>query len=153
MNMKFEAKVRYEKVCERTGRVKMVTEKYLVEAVNFAEAETRILKEMEAFISGQFSVTNINNVNYSEVIQTEGDRWYKGKVSFVSIDENAGREKMVSHNVLVQANDVKQAYENIQEAFKGMTVDYTIASVADSNIMDVFFFDMNLEESEEEEAA
>lgn len=153
MNMKFEAKVRYEKVCERTGREKMVTEKYLVEAVNFAEAETRIHKEMEAFISGQFNVTNINNVNYSEVIQTEGDRWYKGKVSFVSIDENAGREKMVSHNVLVQADDVKQAYDNIQEAFKGMTVDYTIASVADSNIMDVFFFDMNLEESEEEEAA
>lgn len=151
--MKFEAKVRYEKVCEKSGRVKMVTEKYLVEAVNFAEAETRIHKEMEAFISGQFSVTNINNVNYSEVIQTEGDRWYKGKVSFVSIDENIGREKMVSHNVLVQADDVKQAYENIQEAFKGMTVDYTIASVADSNIMDVFFFDMSLEESEEEEAA
>lgn len=153
MNMKFEAKVRYEKVCERTGREKMVTEKYLVEAVNFAEAETRIHKEMEAFISGQFNVTNINNVNYSEVIQTEGDRWYKGKVSFVSIDENAGREKMVSHNVLVQADDVKQAYDNIQEAFKDMTVDYTIASVADSNIMDVFFFDMNLEENQEEEAA
>lgn len=153
MNMKFEAKVRYEKVCERTGRVKMVTEKYLVEAVNFAEAETRIHKEMETFISGEFSVTNINNVNYAEVIQTEGDRWYKGKVSFVSIDENAGREKMVSHNVLVQANDVKQAYDNIQEAFKDMTVDYTIASVADSNIMDVFFFAMDLEENEEEEAA
>lgn len=68
MNMKFEAKVRYEKVCERTGRVKMVTEKYLVEAVNFAEAETRIHKEMETFISGEFSVTNINNVNYAEVI-------------------------------------------------------------------------------------
>lgn len=153
MNMKFEAKVRYEKVCEKSGRVKMVTEKYLVEAVNFAEAETRIHKEMETFISGEFNVTNINNVNYAEVIQTEGDRWYKGKVSFVSIDENAGREKMVSHNVLVQADDVKQAYDNIQEAFKGMTVDYTIASVADSNIMDVFFFDMGLEESEEEEAA
>ena len=153
MNMKFEAKVRYEKVCEKSGRVKMVTEKYLVEAVNFAEAETRIHKEMEAFISGEFSVTNINNVNYAEVIQTEGDRWYKGKVSFVSIDENAGREKIVSHNVLVQADDVKQAYDNIQEAFKGMTVDYTIASVADSNIMDVFFFYMNLEEKEEEEAA
>ncbi len=153
MNMKFEAKVRYEKVCERTCRVKMVTEKYLVEAVNFAEAETRIHKEMETFISGEFSVTNINNVNYAEVIQTEGDRWYKGKVSFVSIDEDAGREKKVSHNVLVQADDVKQAFDNIQEAFKDMTVDYTISSVADSSIMDVFFFDMNLEENEEEEAA
>lgn len=151
--MKFEAKVRYEKVCERTGSLKVVTEKYLVEAVNFSDAETRMHKEFESLISGEFLVKGISNVNYADIIMGEGDRWYKGKVSFVSIDENAGREKMVSHNVLVQADDVKQAYDNIQEAFKGMTVDYTIASVADSNIMDVFFFDMNLEESEEEEAA
>ena len=43
MNNYFECTVRYEKTAD-TGKIVRVSEKYLVDAVSFTEAETRIVK-------------------------------------------------------------------------------------------------------------
>ena len=40
----FECKIKYERTMEN-GMVKKVTEPYLVEAINFTEAERRIIEE------------------------------------------------------------------------------------------------------------
>ena len=50
---------------------KKVSEAYLIDAVSFTEAETRIYKEMEALISGEFVVTNINKANYAEIFPND----------------------------------------------------------------------------------
>ena len=47
----FECKIRYEKVAEN-GMNKKVTEPYLVDALSFTEAESRIIEEITPFISG-----------------------------------------------------------------------------------------------------
>lgn len=49
----FECKIRYEKIAEN-GMNKKVTEPYLVDALSFTEAESRIIEEITPFISGEF---------------------------------------------------------------------------------------------------
>ena len=62
----FECKIRYEKVAEN-GMNKKVTEPYLVDALSFTEAESRIIEEITPFISGEFTVSDIKRANYSEL--------------------------------------------------------------------------------------
>lgn len=137
----FECKIKYTKIDENSGKEKRVTEPYLVDAISFTEAEERIYREMEAFISGEFAVTNIRKANFSDIIQNEknmGDRWYKCRIKFMSIDEAAGREKKVTNTMLVLANDVKEARDNIDIALAGMTVDYEVTGINESPIVDTF---------------
>lgn len=51
-----ETKLRYDKMCEN-GVVKKVNEPYLVDALSFTEAESRIIEEREPYISGEFTVS------------------------------------------------------------------------------------------------
>ena len=55
----FICKIRYEKTDEE-GRQKKVTESYVVDALTFMEAETRITEEMASYISGEFKVVDID---------------------------------------------------------------------------------------------
>ncbi len=138
MSSWYECKIRYQKMDE-SGKEKTANEPYLVDAVSFTDAEARINKEMEPYISGDFSVTNIKIANFSEIIPDDaGDRWFKCKVSFITLDEEKGVERKSNTYMLVQANNAKEAYENVEESMAGTTSDYTIPSVAESPIMDVF---------------
>ncbi len=47
----FTCKIRYEKTMEN-GMNKKVTEPYLVDALSFTEAESRIIEEMTPFFQG-----------------------------------------------------------------------------------------------------
>lgn len=51
----FECGVRYERQTENAGQ-KKVTELYIVDAISFTEAEERITREMQPFVSGTFDV-------------------------------------------------------------------------------------------------
>ena len=138
MHTWFECKIRYEKIMEN-GMNKKVTEPYLVDALSFTEAEARIIEEMAPFISGEFTVADIKRANYSELFENEtGDRWYKCKLLFITLDEKSGAEKKVSSQVLVQANDLREAVKSLDEGMKGTMADYVIASVAETSIMDVY---------------
>nr|WP_321379612.1 DUF4494 domain-containing protein [uncultured Bacteroides sp.] len=138
MHTWFECKIRYEKVMEN-GMNKKVTEPYLVDALSFTEAEARIIEEISPFISGEFTVADIKRANYSELFDDEtGDRWFRCKLQFVTLDEKSGAEKKTSTNVLVQAGDLREAVKNLDEGMKGTMADYVIASVAETAIMDVY---------------
>lgn len=60
------AKVRYERPAD-DGSCKKVTEQYVVDAMSFAEAETRITQYLQPYVKGEFEVTGINPKNYAEV--------------------------------------------------------------------------------------
>lgn len=69
---------------------KKVTEPYLVDALSFTEAESRIIEEIRPFITGEFTVTDIKRARISELFFNEnGDRYYKIKVYFITLDEKA----------------------------------------------------------------
>jgi hypothetical protein len=139
MNTWFECKVKYEKIDEQTGKQKKVNEPYLIDAVSYTEAESRINAEMEQYVSGEFSVPSIKKANYTDLFFfDDGDKWYKAKVMFVSIDEEAGKEKKVANQMLVIASDIKEAYDRINKSMEGMVVDYEIVLLQETNIADVF---------------
>jgi len=143
MNTWFECKVKYEKMVEN-GAEKVVSEPYLIDAVSFTEAESRIHKEMEPYITGEFSVSTIKIANYSEIIPNEnGDRWFKCKVVYVSIDEEKGVERRTSTYILVQSNNIKEAYDTLQEELKDTVSDFEIPSIQETLIMDVFNYSTN----------
>lgn len=135
----FECKVKYEKIDEQSGRNKKVTETYLVDAVSFTEAETRIYKEMQIMIRGEFVVKAVRKANYTEVfINSACDKWFKSRISFASVDEKSGKEKKVSNYILVTANNVKEAFDMIIVGMNDMTVDFDINAIVESPILDFF---------------
>jgi len=136
----FECKVSYEKMMEN-GVQKRVTEPYLVDALSFTEAEARIIEEMKPFISGEFNVLDIKRARIAELFFNEkGDRYYKFKVFFISLDEISGAEKKTAVQMLAQATDIKEAITVLEAGMKGTLADYIIASVTETLIMDVFRF-------------
>ena len=140
MNNWFLCKIRYEKTMEN-GMNKKVTEPYLVDALSFTEAEARIIEEMTPFISGEFTVSDIKRANYSELFpsnEESADKWYEGRLAFITLDEKSGKEKRTYTNVLIQASDIRDAMKKLDEGMKGTMVDYQSILLKETAIMDVY---------------
>lgn len=138
MALWIETKVRFDKMMEN-GTVKKVTEPYLVDALSFTEAESRIIEEVTPFISGDFTVSAVKKSNIAEIFRDDsGDKWYKVKVNFITIDEKTAVEKRKASYILVQASDFKGAYDNFIAGMKGTMADYEIAAITETAIMDVY---------------
>jgi hypothetical protein len=138
----FECKIRYDKVMEN-GVNKKVTEPYLVDALSFTEAEARIIEEQKPFISGELIIADIKRANYTELFpatEDAADRWFKCKLYFITLDEKSGAEKKTVANILVQAEDLRDAVKRLDEGMKGSMADYQIAAVNETPIMDVYPF-------------
>ena len=132
-----ETKLRYEKIDER-GKQKKVTESYLVDALSFTEAEARIYEEMKPYIGCEFTVSAVKKAKIAEVIFSDsGDRWYRLRVMFISINENTGADKLTPHDFMVQASDIEEAI-SIFKSEINLLVDYKITGVTETAIMDVF---------------
>lgn len=134
----FECKVRYDKIQEN-GSVKKVTEPYLVDALSFTEAESRITEEQTPFISGEFDVAAVKRTKIAEIFWHEGhDRWYLVKVAFITIDEKTAVEKRAYSLILVQAKDFATAFEHFEEGMKTSAADYEIVQITETPLMDVY---------------
>lgn len=136
----FETKIQYEKTME-DGLQKKVKEQYVVDALSFTEAEKRITEEMSSYISGAFDVADIKKATYKEIFFSDegtADRWYKAKVQFITIDEKTEKEKRSNVYYLVQASTLQGALKNVDEVMGGTMIDYTIAAISETTVMDVF---------------
>ena len=136
----FECRIKYEKTMD-DGMQRNVKETYVVDALSFTEAEQRIMEEMSSYISGQFEVDDIKKATYKEIFFSDdesADKWYKAKLEFITIDEKSEKEKRSSVSYLVQAGTLKSAVKNIEEVMGGTMIDYVIASVAETKLMDVY---------------
>ena len=129
-----------------------MTEPYLVDALSFTEAEARITEEMQPYISGEFTVSAVRRVNLSDVFRNDsGDRWYKVKTNFITIDEKTAVEKKTASFQLVQASEFKEALDVFMEGMKDTMADFEIASITETPLMDVY--DANLTETLADKAA
>lgn len=136
----FLSTVRYEKTMEN-GLNKTVSEQYLFDALSFTEAEARTIEELKPYISGEFSIPQIVKPRISELMLSEdvsADRYYKVKVSFITLDEKSGAEKKTNSFILVQASDFKNAYDRFIEGMKGTMADYEIVSIVETQILDYY---------------
>lgn len=140
INKWFECKVKYVKTMEN-GLEKPVTETYLVDALSFTEAEKRFLEEIRPFMYGEFEVDNIARVKISDIFFNDNesaDKWYKCKLSFITVDEKNGAEKRSNAFFFVQASDLRDAIKYLDEQMKGSIGDWEIIAVQETLIMDVY---------------
>ena len=124
------------------GMQKKVTEPYLVDALSFTEAEARIIEEIRPFISGEFTVADIKRARLNEIFFNEkGDKYYKVKIYFITLDVKSGLEKKTSAYMLFQASTIDEAKDNLSEAMKGTMSDYVVESITETKIIDVFTYE------------
>lgn len=145
----FICKIRYEKTME-DGLQKKVTEIYVVDALSFTEAEARITEQMSSYISGEFSIENIDPAPFGEIFFSDGetdDKWYKAKLAFITIDEKTDKEKRSIVNYLVQGGSFDQAKKHIEEVMGGTMIDYVIDTLKETKYMDVFEYVAKKEEN------
>lgn len=133
----FICKVKYQKQ-EEDGGLKNVSEPYLVDAVSFTDAEARIHEELASMIRGDFYVTSISKTNIVDIFHyDDSDTWHKCKISYVAADDS-GKEKKIVNQMLVTAQDVKQAYERIFESLNNMLVSFRITEIIETPIVEIF---------------
>lgn len=134
----FECKVAYLKI-DDDGRERKVSEVYLLDAVSYTDAETRIVQQIRTMVRGEFVVKKITPSNIIEVFSHEsGQWWYKAKIAIVTIDEKAGKEKKINNYFLIAADDIKQALVRLEEGLSYILVPYQATSISLSSVVDVF---------------
>ena len=153
----YEVKIQYQEMQE-DGKEKKVTEQYVVEALSFTEAETRIIEEMTPYISGEFDVVSEKIAPFNEIFlsdKRDDDKWFVSKVSFITIDEKTAKEKKQTFRYLVQAATSELALDYTKEMLSHGMSDYRIDAVQDTPTLDVFLHEVKKEvvETPEENAA
>ena len=133
----FECRVSYDKMQEN-GTVKRITESYLVDAVNFTEAEACITEAMQPYISGEFTVSAVRRRNYESVIENEGGYYYRAKLTIITIDEKTAAEKKSNMFLLVQEDDLETVFYEVKEFMKQMMADWQFHTITETPIIDVF---------------
>lgn len=136
----YETKVKYQKTME-DGSEKVVTERYVVDALSFTEAESAIIDEMSVYASGELKVSNLGKAAYGEIFFSdvdEDDKWYKAKLQFITLDEKTGKERRTNVTYLVQAKSLARALRYVDEVMGKTMIDYDIVGLYETIIFDVF---------------
>ena len=141
MNNWFTVKVKYTKQLEN-GTFKRVSEPYLLSAMTFTDAETRIYEELGQIIRGEFNVVGITRTEIHDIFQYDDcDTWYRCQIIFTSegsMDDPEAKQKKVSQNFLVSAVSVKDAFEKLKESLSTLMADFEVPSISVSPIVDIF---------------
>ena len=136
----YEVKIQYQKTLEN-GKEKKVTEQYVVEALSFTEAESRIAEEMLPYTDGDLDVVSEKIAPYNEIFLSDNstdDKWFVSKVGFITLDEKTAKEKKQTFRYLVQAGTSELAMYYTKEMFSHGMSDYIIESVQDTPTLNVF---------------
>jgi hypothetical protein len=133
----FSCKIKYQKQ-EENGKVIKISEQYLVDAMSFTEAEARLYFELGSTVP-EFLLTSVSKMNLQDLFHyDDSETWFKCKVVYVSTDEKSGKEKKIANIMLVSAQNVKQAYERIEESLSTMLVPFEITDVNQTAILEIF---------------
>lgn len=136
----FEVKIQYQKMQE-DGKEKKVTEQYVVEALSFTEAESRIAEEMLPYTDGDLDVVSEKIAPFNEIFisdRTDDDKWFISKVGFITLDEKTAKEKKQTFRYLVQAATSENALDYTKTMLNQCLSDYSIDSVQDTPTLNVF---------------
>jgi len=133
----YAGKIRYQKEDE-AGSLKTISEQYLVDAISHTEAEARLYQLIVTGAS-DFSVPRITPYKLADLFSYEdGEKWFKAKVVYFSVDEKSGKEKKVVNYMLVNADGIDQALQRITESLRTMLIPYETEAVTLTKILDVF---------------
>jgi hypothetical protein len=133
----YEVVVAYEKLGE-DGLAKKTKDTVVVEAASLGDAEERVLEEFASSSIGETKCIKAGLANYKEIFfSDEGDIFYKAKVNFITLCEGSGKKKTANY-YLTNASSIENARRNIVDVFNGTMIDYVIATIGESGIIDVY---------------
>ena len=133
-----EVRARYDKMMEN-GSVKKVTEPYLVDALSCTEAEARVTEELTPFISGGDFRISVVTTKIAEIFWDEtGDKFYKVKINFITLDEKTATEKKTASYILVPRIPSKNAYDIFIDGMRGTMADYEIEAITETKLVEVY---------------
>lgn len=95
----------------------------------------------EALYRGEFDVTDIKIAGYVQIINTnqDADKFFKAKVSFVTLDETTGKEKKTSELYLVQSDTLESAESDVKSFLNDSNT--AISSISETVVLEVFQLD------------
>lgn len=136
----FECKIKYTKVTEE-GKEKKVSEMYLLDAMSYTEAESRITGALASMIQGDFYIAGLKKSNITELVESNDesdDKWYKAKIGIIDADQISGKEKKSNQYFLVAGANINSALANLEKSLSTYVVPFEIDAIADTAFMDVF---------------
>jgi hypothetical protein len=138
----FETAIKYESLNEQSGKIENVKENFLLQAVNFSDAELQTHKYANENIGRiEFFLESIKRSNITEVIQdTTGEHstnWFKIGIKWIQINEKTGKESGDKTIHIVNANDFDHARAIINSTFVDVVAPYEISSITEIKLTDV----------------
>lgn len=139
--MLFEVGVRMERTLENGAQAK-VLEQFVVDALSFTEAEASTTKEVSVY--GTTDIVTIKRSRCTELIgDGSKEKWFKAKVNYITLNEKTGKEKKTPNYYFVNADTIAEAKSTIDVFFVGTMIDYSIATLDETKVLDVFRHDLN----------
>ena len=140
--MLFEVGVRMERTLE-SGKVAKVVEQFVVDALSFTEAETRIISEVGAY-GTDIEVLTMKRSRCAELIgDGSKEKWFRAKVNYITIDEKTDKEKKIPNYFFVNAETITDAKKAVDDFFKETLIDYSIATLDETKVLEVFRHNLN----------
>lgn len=124
---------------QEDGMEKNVKETYVVDAMSFAEAEGRAIKELSIY--HDLSVVNINPAKYGEVFFSDNDaddKFFKVTINLIMIDEKTEKEKKQKVCYLIQASTTSKVQKYIEDIMGKTMIDYKTVAIVETLVEDVF---------------
>lgn len=143
----FECKVSLNRQIDGKDLPLKVTETYLVDALTFSEAESRIIDEVLSYVPfpNMQEVLAVKHVRYSELFLGDSDngnedysKFYKVKAVFSIFDEKSATEKKTSVFYLVEAKNIEDAMKRFKDGMQGTMGDYETVAITETPILEVF---------------
>lgn len=134
--------VRYQKILE-DGTEAKTTEQYVVEALSWTESESTTTNNMAAYNHGDMDIVTMKKANFSELFLSERDdedKYYECSINIISVDEKSSKEKRSKVRYLVQGKSFENAKKNLDEAMSGTMLDYEVAGLKETSIIDIFLY-------------
>lgn len=125
---------------QENGMTKNVTRLYAINALDWAEAQSRISEHLVPYAKDGMEIKDIRPAKFTEIFFTDAisdDAWYSAKLAYITINERTGKEKRKVHTHLFQASSLDGANRVIGEAMGGTMIDYAKTEIKDSKIFEV----------------
>lgn len=136
--MYYEVKIKYPEMNE-AGHVKDVNRSFLIDAMSFTEAETRMVK---IITERGFKDVTIKAITYSRInkvideVQGDDKKFFNVTVTYVE-ETNDGKKKNYHLHYLVREAMPEGVVPFIEQDWAGSTIEWKVTQIKESPIVEV----------------
>lgn len=126
---------------------KLVTQRYIIQAENYSDAETGIATEMTKLLSVTFNIVSISKIKISDFININaGMNYWMAKVSYLTTTDS-GVDKKVVLNMLVNQSDATKALGAVESYIREKAPLHSrVNSITEMPIEDVFLIHKDIQD-------